>query len=96
MATFTVLFCLERNTSQRPGRREGDRPLAQWLFAWKCLHSATQRAPAHSGALRNALDAGRVTGHSHSAFLLRNAYILPSRKLRRTPAHFATPWTRGG
>ena len=39
-----------RGTSVIPRRGEGDWPLAQCLFAWKCLHSATQRAPAHSGA----------------------------------------------
>ena len=103
-------------------RGEGTWPLAQCLFAWKCLHLATQRAPAHfvrqltrggdmatrtvpfclemltfghpesSGALC-ASDAGSGHGHSHSAFLLGNAYIWPPRELRHTSE---APPTRGG
>ena len=99
-----------------PRRGEGLWPLAQCLFAWKCLHFATQRAPAHfsnsstrrgpmatltvpfclemltfghpesSGALQQFLDAETVTGHSHSAFLLGNAYIWQPRDLRHTSA----------
>ena len=40
----------ERSEALRKARVRGDRlwPLAQCLFVWKCLHSATQRAPAHS------------------------------------------------
>ena len=66
-------------------RGEGLWPLAQCLFAWKCLHlghpesSGTlggfldaRRAP---GALGRVLDARRAYGHSHNAFLLGNAYI---------------------
>ena len=54
MATRTVPFCLEMltfghpesswGTRVSPRRGEGLWPLAQCLFAWKCLHSATQRA----------------------------------------------------
>ena len=74
MATRTMPFCLEmltfgpprelRRTRVIPRREEGDWPLAQCLFAWKCLHLATQRALAHF----EIPDAGRVTSHSHSAF----------------------------
>merc|ERR1712110_956374 len=103
-----------RHTRVIPRRGEGVWPLAQCLFAWKCLHLATQRAPAHSrhsstrrgrmatrtvpfclemltfghpessGTLASFLDAERLTGHSHSAFLLGNAYIWPPRELRHT------------
>ena len=55
MATRTVPFCLEMlafghpesswHTREGRGRGEGLWPLAQCLFAWKCLHLATQRAP---------------------------------------------------
>ena len=58
MATRTMPFCLEMltfgpsrglgGTRVIPRREEGLWPLAQCLFAWKCLHLATQRALAHS------------------------------------------------
>merc|ERR1712139_537280 len=91
MATLTVPFCLEMLTfghsegsgalQKRSRRGEGLWPLSQCLFAWKCLHLATQRARGH---FRNAADAGRAYGHSHSAFLLGNAYIWPLRGLGGT------------
>ena len=111
-----------RHTRVTPRRGEGLWPLAQCLFAWKCLHLATQRAPAHfsHSSTRGGLmatrtvpfclemltfgpprelrrtpgtqlrhtsaipDAGRAHGHSHSAFLLGNAYIWLPRELRHT------------
>ena len=58
-----------------------------------CLEMLTFGHPESSWrTLGSPLDAGRVTGHSHSAFLLGNAYIWPPRGLREasggTPATF--------
>ena len=58
-----------------------------------CLEMFKSCHPESSGTLRNALDARRVTGHSHNAFLFGNAYILPPRELGGTRA---IPWTREG
>ena len=57
-----------------------------------CLEMLTFGYPESSGALQERSsggtpevpDAERVHGHSHSAFLLGNAYIWPPRELRRT------------
>ena len=49
-----------------------------------CLEMLTFGHQESSGALQSFLDAGRAYGHSHSAFLLGNAYIWPPRELRST------------
>ena len=49
-----------------------------------CLEMLTFGHPESCGALQKAADAGRVTGHSHNAFLLGNAYIWPPRELGGT------------
>ena len=53
-----------------------------------CLKMLTFGHPESSGGTPAIPDAGRAYGHSHSAFLLGNAYIWP---LRGLPAHFGIP-----
>ena len=67
MATRAAAFCLEMLTFRHPervpqllrhaagrqrGRGEGLWPLAQQLFAWKCLDLATQRGSRSSSGTR--------------------------------------------
>merc|ERR1712139_27123 len=103
MATLTTPFCLEMLTFCHPERAlahfrnaavrgEGLWPLSQCLFAWKCLHFATQRELWHTSETQ--LYAGRAYGHSHNAFLLGNAYILPPRESSGTLQKRSC--TRGG
>ena len=101
MATRTMPFCLEMLAFGPPrelpahswnsglpahswnsGRGEGLMPLAQCLFAWKCSHLGHPESSRHTPGVP---DAERAYGHSHSAFLLGNAYIWPPRELL---AHF--------
>ena len=103
MATRTVPFCLEMlafchpksswHTRVSHSTRGGHMATRTVPF---CLEMLTFCHPKSSGTLRNALDAGRVTGHSHTAFLLGNAYILPPRELRRTRVHSTDSSTQGG
>ena len=49
-----------------------------------CLEMLTFLPPRELRRTPEAPDAGRGHGHSHSAFLLGNAYIWPPRELWRT------------